>query len=207
MNHHPYSSVRATSMLDKTCSLSCSKIQQTAHQKKIKVKQVWAWNGVLIKKSCLFWSKEKQQILIESPKERGPYKRPCTLQPEALAVAATRRESFIGEIRPVISEWLWCQMSLYQLKFEIKKRSLCSLISIMPLTRLVIDVMQLHGACRADEYMEVKRFKSLSASGGIWGGCSVGRVITLPMVTPSEAETEHIRTTHAPFVPDDSEST
>ena len=49
--------------------------------------------------------------------------------------------------------------------------------------------------------MEVKRFKSLSASaGGIWGGWSVGRVITLPMATPSEAETEHIRTTHAPSV-------
>jgi hypothetical protein len=31
---------------------------------------------------------------------------------------------------------------------------------------------------RADEYMEVKRYKSWSVSGGIWGGCSVGRVIT-----------------------------
>ena len=75
--------------------------------------------------------------------------------------------------------------------------SYSGLIWSMILTNLVNGMMQLHGACRVNEYKEVKRFKSLSASGGIWGECSVGRVIIEPMVTPSEAKTENIRTTHA----------
>jgi hypothetical protein len=39
---------------------------------------------------------------------------------------------------------------------------------------------------------------NLSASGAFWGGCSLGRAIVVPMATPSEAEPEYIRTTHAP---------
>jgi hypothetical protein len=50
----------------------------------------------------------------------------------------------------------------------------------MSMISLVIGMMQLHGACRAEDNMEVKQFESLSASGGIWGGCSVGQVIARP---------------------------
>jgi hypothetical protein len=49
-------------------------------------------------------------------------------------------------------------------------------------------------ACRADEYMEVKQLKSLPPSGSTWDGCSVGRVITLPMAHKARPKLN----THAP---------